>query len=411
MIRTLVYTTNTRTRSFTLLQLCRRDGPIYIALFHSRSGRRRVASIELVQDSHRLVHRARSPIIRPTSGELFSHGDYSSICRAPGFTNRTRSHEHARAAFVQLSRHERLHLFKQVFKRVAGGGSFLLSVGDGDASRRIVQSLPCELFRIHFEPREICHRSSKHLRTRQRRGCAVVDVPRRARDRSVRREFFFSPIHVRASERIDDDAKLIRQFKSRRGGCRASRSCRDRKARLCLTHHLCRFSTERNGFVKTNTRLLVGNWRAQSSMRLLTLRMRALHRADTRRDSIASNASIMSCVSGGALCKRNPSFSSLDADRASALPSRSPRGAPPSSTPAVVVVVVRRGSRRRPDGGRGMRRCDARGRLESRADDATRARVDACGAPGRRCASSARRVRARVDLSWGITHGCKNEFG
>ena len=53
-----------------------------------------------------------------------------------------------------------------------------------------------------------------------------------------------------------------------------------------------------------------------------------------------------------------------------------------------------------------MRRCVARGRLESRADDATRARVDVCGAPGRPVAD-ARRVRvesARASTSCGGSH-------
>ena len=159
------------------------------------------------------------------------------------------------------------------------------------------------------------------------------------------------------------------------------------------THHLCRFSTERNGFVKTNTRLLVGNWRAQSSTRLLRHRMRALHRAETRRDSIASNASIMSIVSGGALCKRNPSSSSAAAssndDRSSPLPSRSTR-APPPSTP----VVVCRGSGRRPGGRRGMRCVSSDGRLARAVAsvDATSRRVRplTCGASRRRRASCRR---------------------
>lgn len=85
--------------------------------------------------------------------------------------------------------------------------------------------------------------------------------------------------------------------------------------------------------VKTSTRLLVGNWRAQSSTRLLTLRMRALHRANTRRASIVFNSSIIVCVSGGALLKRNPSSPS---DAGSSVPSTMP---PPSRS---------RGARDRP---------------------------------------------------------------
>lgn len=118
--------------------------------------------------------------------------------------------------------------------------------------------------------------------------------------------------------------------------------------------------------VKTSTRLLVGNWRAQSSTRLLTLRMRALHRANTRRVSIAFNSSIMSGVSGGALLRRNPPSSSSPSEAGSSIPSTPP---PPSRSRGASTLVAPPRSRSldRPSPRRlGLRAMDCAGVLRPR---------------------------------------------